>query len=424
MSRILLTPLGSTGDVNPFIWIGRLLSEQGHDVTVVANPHFAPSIVAAGLRMVPAGTAEEYEELAGNPEIWQSEKGSLQVMRYAGEFVERHFEVIREEIERGEKPLLIAPAPAFAARLAREVFGARLVTVNLQPTAFFSVHDTSVFSRNLAFVRQLPAWIKRIVFRIASSRMDDAFGDGIERALQAPGVEPPRSVFREWWQSPDGSICLFPEWFCKPQDDWVCHPACPGFPPEDLDRQHGEDRELDAFFEEGPPPVLFTAGSAMAHGHSFFEAAADACKRLNLRAIFATRFPAQLPAGLPATMRQFSYVPFARALPRCAAMVHHGGIGTTSQALAAGTPQIIMPMAHDQPDNALRIARLGAGTYIWPGSFSGKILAETLKRVLNDAALRERCVAIRGMIDRTQTAKNLLAALSPFLRDGAPARSQ
>jgi UDP:flavonoid glycosyltransferase YjiC (YdhE family) len=415
MSRILLTPLGSTGDVNPFIWIGRLLAEQGHDVTVVANPHFAPSIVASGLRMAPAGTEEEYDELAKNPEIWQSEKGSLQVMRYAGEFVERHFEVIKEEIERGEKPLVIAPAPAFAARLAREVFGVRLVTVNLQPTAFFSVRDTSIFSRNLAFVRHLPTFIKRIVFRIASGRMEEAFGDGIARACRHQNVEPPHSVFREWWQSPDGAICLFPEWFCKPQPDWLGNQKCVGFPLEDLGRQHGVDAALESFLDAGTPPVLFTAGSANIHAHAFFAAASEACRKQGLRAIFATKSGAQLPADLPAEQRHFSYIPFGSVLPRCTAIVHHGGIGTTSQALATGTPQLIMPMAHDQPDNAQRVARLGAGSYLWPSDFNASNLAKALAKITGDTVMRSRCAEIKSLIDRGETARKLLTVLSPHL---------
>ena len=77
--------------------------------------------------------------------------------------------------------------------------------------------------------------------------------------------------------------------------------------------------------------------------------------------MFLTQYPEQLPARLPNGVRHFNYIPFSTVLPRAAAFVHHGGIGTTAQALAAGVPQLVVPLAHDQPDNAVRIRHLGVG---------------------------------------------------------------
>jgi UDP:flavonoid glycosyltransferase YjiC (YdhE family) len=102
-------------------------------------------------------------------------------------------------------------------------------------------------------------------------------------------------------------------------------------------------------------------------------------------------------------------------LPRCTAIVHHGGIGTTSQALATGTPQLIMPMAHDQPDNAQRVARLGAGSYLWPSDFNASNLAKALAKITGDTVMRSRCAEIKSLIDRGETARKLLTVLSPHL---------
>ena len=113
----------------------------------------------------------------------------------------------------------------------------------------------------------------------------------------------------------------------------------------------------------GEPPIVFTPGSAMYHGQDFFRASVEACKQLNRRGILLTRHAEQIPADLPATIRHFSYAPFSLLLPRAAALVHHGGIGTSAQAMAAGCRQLITPFAHDQFDNADRLRRLGEG--IW-----------------------------------------------------------
>jgi UDP:flavonoid glycosyltransferase YjiC (YdhE family) len=85
------------------------------------------------------------------------------------------------------------------------------------------------------------------------------------------------------------------------------------------------------------------------------------------------------------------YVPFSQVLPRAAAIVHHGGVGTTSQGLRAGIPQLLMPMAHDQPDNAARLVRLGVGDWLAPAKFSGQAVAARLQALLESAAVRASC---------------------------------
>jgi rhamnosyltransferase subunit B len=98
-----------------------------------------------------------------------------------------------------------------------------------------------------------------------------------------------------------------------------------------------------------------------------------------------------VPANLPDGVRHFDYAPFSELLPKCAALVHHGGIGTTSQALAAGVPQLVMPLAHDQHDNAARVRALGAGMELSPKSYKPKKVAEVLTALLGDPAISQRC---------------------------------
>jgi rhamnosyltransferase subunit B len=147
---------------------------------------------------------------------------------------------------------------------------------------------------------------------------------------------------------------------------------------------------------------VFTPGSAMRHGQAFFQAALEACARLSCRGIFLTMHPEQLPAALPAGIRHFSYVPFSAVFPRCAAVVHHGGIGTTAQGLAAGVPQLIMPMGFDQPDNAARLEHLGVGAALAVKRFAGPNLAAALERLLRPP-IRQRCQEIASRLQNQNT---------------------
>ncbi|MEJ2246837.1 MAG: glycosyltransferase, partial [Acidobacteriota bacterium] len=148
---------------------------------------------------------------------------------------------------------------------------------------------------------------------------------------------------------------------------------------------------LEEFLEAGDPPVVFTAGSAHAFSAEFFRVSVEACLECGWRGILLTQFPDQLPVELPKNIRTFNYVPFSFLLPRAAALVHHGGIGTTAQAFAAGVPQLVVPFAHDQPDNGVRVRRLGVGDFLLPRRYKTVDLIKKLKRLLQSTAMRENC---------------------------------
>ena len=237
---------------------------------------------------------------------------------------------------------------------------------------------------------------------------------GINRFLDAAVVDPvvagplndyrsefglPRvnRIIHNWWMSPQRVIGLFPDWYAAPQPDWPAQAKLTQFPLYDERGLQGLAPELSAFLAAGPPPVAFTFGSAMTQARPQLEASAEACRIAGLRGLLLTRHLAQVPANLPEGVRHFDYAPFSELLPHCAALVHHGGIGTTAQALAAGAPQLVMPLAHDQHDNASRVRRLGAGAEIAVKQYRAKNVANALRNLLADPGLPARC---RGVAER------------------------
>jgi UDP:flavonoid glycosyltransferase YjiC (YdhE family) len=175
-----------------------------------------------------------------------------------------------------------------------------------------------------------------------------------------------------------------------------------GFPLWDESAVREPSAELAHFLDAGEPPVVFTAGSAMAQGEKFFRVSAEVCRAAGWRGLLLTQFPEQLPQPLPAGVRHFHYVPFSAVLPRAAAFVHHGGIGTTAQALAAGVPQLVTPLAHDQPDNAMRVKRLGVGDMLQTKHYKVVRLRERLAWLMESAAVKENCKRYaRELVERT-----------------------
>lgn len=382
MAEILLLPFGSAGDVFPFIWLGRQLLARGHRVTMITACLFEEHALKAGLNFIPLGEKDEFEAMIRDPRIWKLGHGTKVVFEFAAKSVEPYLAAIES---CGRVDLMLAPVTAFAGRLAREKHGTPLLTVHLQPAVFLSVHETPVLHPAMRWLRRMPVWFKRALFALPNPV--DLFAlPKVRRICEANGVKPPRSLWREWWDSPDGVLALFPEWFAQPQPDWPANLLQWCFPLEDLATEQPLTAELQTFLATGERPVVFTPGSANVQASRFFAVAAEAVHRIGCRAVFVTRDPGQVPPNLPASILTVEYAPFSTLLKHASVFVHHGGIGTLSQGFAAGVPQLVMHMAHDQPDNADRLERLGAGSGLSVRQFTPERVQHELQRLLNDSA--------------------------------------
>jgi rhamnosyltransferase subunit B len=169
--------------------------------------------------------------------------------------------------------------------------------------------------------------------------------------------------------------------------------------------------DLAAFLDAGEAPVLFTPGSANVQARRFFEVGVEACRRLRLRALFVTPYTEQLPSPLPPEIRHVDYAPFSQVFPRCAALVHHGGIGTVAQGWAAGVPQLVMAMSHDQPDNGYRLTRLGVGAYLYPKAFTPDQVADALARLTSSPDVTRACRAYHDRMHRQMPAETVFHML-------------
>lgn len=388
MSRFVLLPFGSAGDVFPFVWLGRLLKAAGHHVTVVTACLFEEHVRAAGLDCVPVGRPEDFERIAKDPRIWKMVHGTKLVFDHAVQAVDPYLSAIEG---CGAVDGTLAPMTCFAARIAREKLQIPLITVHLQPAVFLSAHETPLLHPAISMVRRLPVQIRRKLLQLANP-VDRIAGSKLRKLCAKYRVHPPRSIYAEWWNSPDGVLALFPSWLAAPQPDWPSNLLQWSFPLEDLAAEHPLSPALQEFLSAGERPVVFTPGSANVQAAQFFKVAAESVRQLECRAVFVTREPRQVPAMLPPGCMVVEYAAFSLLLPHAAAFVHHGGIGTVSQGLAAGVPQLVMYMAHDQPDNAERIERLGVGLGLAARRFTTARVTDFLDRLLHVPAFRKTAV--------------------------------
>jgi UDP:flavonoid glycosyltransferase YjiC (YdhE family) len=234
-------------------------------------------------------------------------------------------------------------------------------------------------------------WARSLCWRGIDAVIDTRVKTSLNQFRKAIGLAPVRRPFNFWVYSPDLNLGLFPEWYGPCQPDWPATTALTGFPilaPEDTTEIPDD---LAQFFGGGAPPVIFTQGSHSPIADPFFHAGVEACQKLRLRGVLAGVRPEFKTESLPDSVMSCAFVPFNKVLPRAAAIVHHGGVGTTAQSLWAGIPQVIVPLFDDQFYNARRVEQLGAGQRLSKRKLAATTLAGTLQRVLESQWTVQRC---------------------------------
>jgi UDP:flavonoid glycosyltransferase YjiC (YdhE family) len=388
--HILIQTFGSAGDVHPFVGLGRELQARGHEVTVLANAVFRPVLEDAGLPFVECGDAAMYARALDDPDLWHPRKGLEIVMREGvGPLLRPAYDSLAERIEPG-RTLLLSSTWGFAAHLAAEKHGVPLVMTHLQPSNYRSVHRAPRYP-GLTLPEGLPAPFKRGVYRLIDVLLDPVVCPPINELRRDLGLKPVRRLFKDWLHESTLLLGLFPDWFAPPQPDWPTGLHLTGFPLWTEDHRTPLDTELAAWIDDGPPPLVFTAGSANVFGSDFHRHSIATAEQLGMRAVLACRNRDALPERLPDHVRHESFPPFAALFRRAAAVVHHGGIGTLSLALAAGVPSVAAPVAFDQFDNASRLVDLGVGASLPLKRYRAGRVAPLLQRLLGDETCRSAC---------------------------------
>ncbi|MDB5292976.1 MAG: hypothetical protein JWL69_4217 [Phycisphaerales bacterium] len=391
--NVLLVPIGSHGDVHPFVGLGIALRARGHRVRVIVNPHFGPLVEQAGLELIPLGTADYYRQMLKNPDIWKPIKGPRTVFRSLADLNRPVYKAVAANNIPGET-VMATSTLALGARVAQDKLGIPTATVHLQPAVFRSTIRPPTMQGMLTGPR-VPAWMIALQWKVIDTVViDRTIAPPLNALRKELGLPPVKGIFRQYMHSPQRVIGMFPEWFAPPQKDWPPRTRLTGFPLYDERGIAGLSPDLQKFLDEGEAPIAFTFGSAMWHAHELLEQSARVCTLLGRRGLLLTRHHEHVPKRLPAGVKHVEFAPFSELLPRCAALVHHGGIGTASQALAAGIPQLVLPHTHDQPDNAARLEKLGVARTMSPKKYRADRVAQVLADLLGSRQVKESCTAV------------------------------
>jgi UDP:flavonoid glycosyltransferase YjiC (YdhE family) len=393
--RIVINCWGSHGDLLPYIGLAIALKARGHTPVVATAEIYRDEVKRAGVEFAHVGPDLDPNDATLYQRVMHPSKGSEVIMRelLMPKLRETHAQ-LREAAAGAD--LLVAHPLTVAVPLVAERANVPWVSTVLAPMLFFSATDFPVLPQIplLRHVSKLGAWAARRVVGLAQVATSGWFAP--VSALRAElGLPPAGHPMFAGLFSPHLTLALFSRVLGEPQADWPAHVRTTGFvfynEPDAL------RPELEAFLAAGPPPVVFTLGtSAVGAAGRFYHESAAAAARLGVRAVLLTgAFAQNRPEGeLSRDVLLVERAPHELLFPRASAVVLHGGIGTTGQALRSGRPMLVVPHGHDQPDNAYRVTRLGVARTLYPRRYRAARVARELERLLaDDYAARAASVA-------------------------------
>lgn len=367
--RIVLTTFGSLGDLHPYIALAKGLQERGHTPVLATNEQYRANIEAEGILF--HSVRPDTSKWLQDPEIFRKvmdvKEGTMFLLReLIMPTLQETYEDTRQAMV-GADLFVTHPLSLSALVLAEETKIKWLSTV-LSPASFLSAYDFPLTAAlpAVAFLRRLGPGVTRGMLRWARQIMKPIV-EPYHRFRVEKGLPQGENPFMGGQFSPHKTLALYSPLLGKIQPDYPPNTVLTGFVYHDRYCAEGMPTELEEFLQAGPPPLVFTLGSAasMAAGN-FYEQSIDVAKRTNRRAVFLIgRDPRNRPKQpLSEKMIAVEYAPYSELFPRAAALITSGGVGTLGQVLRSGRPAIIIPHGHDQWDNGDRLQRLGVARVV------------------------------------------------------------
>jgi rhamnosyltransferase subunit B len=420
MARIVVTTFGSTGDLNPFIALGLVLRSRGHDVIFAVEANFQEQLSLLGfpVRLL---TGDQEKALAPfRQQIFNNEQPltSLKLLmdHYILPTLPEKVVELREICQQAD--LLISVAPQFAASIVADLLHLPLVSVILTPS---TLPSASIAAQPLSI--HLPASLQRL-----SNRFSWFVGGLFLRQI----VDKPINNLRRTFHVPPRSNLMWTgnlsqrltalavsSAFLSRPGDWPESLKMTGFCFWDrpVDWQFSET--LKTFFRGDKPVVAVTAGSVAPEERalflSYYQTSIESILACGARALVINAPENIAFSEQRDEVLQLPFVPFSEVFPACAAVIHHGGIGTIAQCLRAGVPSLVVPGGVDQPFNAAQVVQRKAGRWIPRKHYTMRRAEHALKALLTTPDYGKRVREIQAQILQEDGVATLCSAVEQIL---------
>lgn len=350
--KVTLATVGSRGDVQPMLALAQTLRKRGHVPCIAAPPNFESWVRSHGVSFAPLGSdmqaylTENAKVMSGSP---------IKLFKGMTQYFNAQLPLQFTELAAAARgsDAIVSAGLAFSAPSVAQYLKVPIMAVAYSPTILpATIHPPPTIPWH-----GLPAWMNDLLWRasnfVSGAMILEALNAGRSRLELAPISNLGTHLFEELPFTIAADELLFP-----PDAGWKTRHRYAGF--LYYDDPSPLDPELEAWLKEGEPPVFIGFGSMSGDG-------IDRVAAMMTQAIVASGRRCLVGAGwsglgggeLPKGWRQVREAPHALLFPRTAVVVHHGGSGTTANALRAGVPQVILPLILDQFYHAHRLHLAG-----------------------------------------------------------------
>ncbi|MET0624052.1 MAG: glycosyltransferase [Pyrinomonadaceae bacterium] len=427
MKKIVISTIGSFGDVHPYVAIALELKRRGHRPVIATSEIYREKTDALGLELhaVPPDMPgyDQPDEVARMvAELVDTKKGPERVFeRFINPHLRGMYDALAEAT--GDADLLVTHVLSLAGPPLVEKTGIKWVSTVLAPISLFSNYDPPVFPQMpwLYRVLKIHPSVSRTLMLAARWKLDQLAAP-LYRLRAELGLKRGGNPMLEGQHSPRMVLALFSSVIAPRQPDWPPHTRVTGFPFYDRRDRAGDaseplDSALLKFLEAGEPPVVFTLGSSAVYvAGDFYRESVEAARALGVRALLLVGEQSNRPPDLPESAAAFDYAPYSELLPRARAVVHQGGIGTTAQGLRAGIPALVVPFSHDQFDNGSRVERTGVGRMLPRSKYNTASAARELRALLADESYTTRAAEVGRRVREEDGASAAADAIEEVLR--------
>jgi len=374
--------MGTSGDLDPMVALATELVRRGYQVSFLSNDYFSPIIQAAGCEFVSVGTSEQYHK-GNSVTAWERDNQSDNFQYYHSPAFEPAFRFV-QACAAEKNCILLVLGEQNGASAAAEKFHVPFVSFILSPNVIFSA-----LSPPAPFRWIIPAFLPSFIVRMLLHRYRRVRFKRLHKEPHFADYLAVRKRLDCWprFQTKSKAVLqigFFPAWFGMPAKDWPNNIHLIGFPLQNRPSMRSRI-ELDQLIEKMGAPLIFTTGTGVKDIQALFTEGRKICEELQLPGVFVSSTDGAGFLQESVWCKHFDYLDFEYAFSKVLAVIHHGGVGTTAQAIKAGIPQIIRPLKYDQPDNADRIYRLGLGTYVLPEKFTAEAVVPILRNMLQKA---------------------------------------
>jgi sterol 3beta-glucosyltransferase len=419
--RITILTGGTRGDVQPFVGLGVGLQRAGHQVCVPAPECFRGLIAKAGLEFTPSRGIDP-QALLHLPEV----------------------QALRRKVNRPTtaafaiRPILRVGQRYFASLLDAYWSSSEGADVLISSTWFFGpdcaekreiMHIYATQQPLVTPTRAFPASLlspygmrpnsalNRITYCLLYLAFWPTFRTALNNWRRQMGLSPHSSSSYWRWLQAQTTVCGFSPSFLPAPTDWPPHHHVTGFWFLDEPAGWQPPAGLVRFLESGPPPVCVGFGSMVENDPMrMTRVVLEALQLSDQRGVLISGWGGLGDLSLPKTVYCLDAVPHNWLFPKMAAVVHHGGMGTTAAGLRAGVPSVIIPFFFDQPFWARRVEQLGVGVRCASSSkVTAEELAAALDKVTTDTGLRQRAAALGEKIRAEDGVGRAVAVIQDYL---------